>query len=110
MRKIMDSRAGDGDLELIVNEGGGSGALDLTPEPCYQSGSSRDSRFDGRFFTAVKTTRIYCRPICPAGGPKFQNCLYFRSAAAAQDAGFRPCLRCRPEVSPQFTFWNGTSI
>jgi AraC family transcriptional regulator of adaptative response / DNA-3-methyladenine glycosylase II len=97
------------DLIVMISQGQETGVLDLTPEACYQAGNSRDSRFDGRFFTAVKTTRIYCRPICPAGRPKFENCLYFRSAAAAQDAGFRPCLRCRPEVSPEFTFWNGTS-
>ncbi|HEY3738386.1 MAG TPA: AlkA N-terminal domain-containing protein [Bryobacteraceae bacterium] len=82
---------------------------ELTPEVCYRAGSSRDPRFDGRFFTAVKTTGIYCRPICPARPPKFENCRYFFSAAAAQEAGFRPCLRCRPEVSPEFAFWRGTS-
>ena len=82
---------------------------DFTPEACYRAGQSRDSRFDGRFFTAVKTTGIYCRPICPARTPKFENCRYFLSAAAAQEAGFRPCLRCRPEVSPEFAFWRGTS-
>ena len=67
------------------------------------------ARFDGRFFTAVKSTGIYCRPICPARTPKFENCVYFLSAAAAQEAGFRPCLRCRPEISPEFAFWQGTS-
>ena len=82
---------------------------EFTPEACYRAGQSRDPRFDGRFFTAVKTTGIYCRPICPARTPKFENCRYFLSAAAAQDAGFRPCLRCRPEVSPEFAFWRGTS-
>ena len=82
---------------------------DFTPEACYRAGQSRDPRFDGRFFTAVKTTGIYCRPICPARTPKFENCRYFLSAAAAQEAGFRPCLRCRPEVSPEFAFWRGTS-
>ena len=82
---------------------------EFTPEVCHRAGQSRDPRFDGRFFTAVKTTGIYCRPICPARTPKFENCRYFLSAAAAQDAGFRPCLRCRPEVSPEFAFWRGTS-
>jgi AraC family transcriptional regulator of adaptative response / DNA-3-methyladenine glycosylase II len=89
------------DLNLMDEE--------FTPEVCYRAGKSRDPRFDGRFFTGVKTTRIYCRPICPARTPKFENCTYFLSAAAAQEAGFRPCLRCRPEVSPEFAFWRGTS-
>lgn len=82
---------------------------DFTREACYRAGQSRDPRFDGRFFTGVTSTGIYCRPICPARTPKFENCRYFLSAAAAQDAGFRPCLRCRPEVSPEFAFWRGTS-
>ncbi len=62
---------------------------------------SRDARFDGLFFVAVKTTGIYCRPICPAPTPKVQNVCFFASAAAATAAGFRPCLRCRPELAPQ---------
>src|SRR5882724_10796367 len=82
---------------------------EFTREACYRAGKSRDPRFDGRFFTGVKSTGIYCRPICPARTPKFENCTYFLSAAAAQQAGFRPCLRCRPEVSPEFAFWRGTS-
>src|SRR5258706_13352126 len=67
---------------------------------------SRDARFDGRFFIAVTTTGIYCRPVCPAPSPKEENVRYYPSAAAAADAGFRPCLRCRAEASP---VWNGTS-
>ena len=67
---------------------------------------SRDARFDGRFFIAVTTTGIYCRPVCPAPSPKEENVRYYPSAAAAAEAGFRPCLRCRPETSP---VWNGTS-
>jgi AraC family transcriptional regulator of adaptative response / DNA-3-methyladenine glycosylase II len=70
---------------------------------------SRDPRFDGRFFIAVKTTGIYCRPVCPARPPKEKNVLYFSSAAAAAEAGFRPCLRCRPETSPGTPAWAGTS-
>src|SRR6202043_768772 len=57
----------------------------------------------------VRTTGIYCRPICPAPPPKQVNVGFYASAAAAQEAGFRPCLRCRPEVSPEFAFWRGTS-
>src|SRR5207248_2702177 len=70
---------------------------------------SRDPRFDGRFFIGVTSTGIYCRPICPVKGPKESNVIYFASAAAAAEAGFRPCLRCRPEASPGTPAWTGTS-
>ena len=70
---------------------------------------ARDARYDGRFFTCVKTTGIYCRPICPARPPKLENCTFVPTAAAAQEAGFRPCLRCRPESSPDLDAWRGTS-
>lgn len=72
----------------------------LDAETCYRALQARDPRFDGRFFTAVRTTQIFCRPVCPARTPKFENCRFFSSAAAAHAAGFRPCLRCRPELSP----------
>jgi AraC family transcriptional regulator of adaptative response / DNA-3-methyladenine glycosylase II len=70
---------------------------------------ARDPRFDGRFFIGVVTTGIYCRPICPAPAPKEKNVRYFPSAAAAAEAGFRPCLRCRPEASPGTPAWLGAS-
>ncbi|MDJ0701409.1 MAG: DNA-3-methyladenine glycosylase 2 family protein [Woeseiaceae bacterium] len=70
---------------------------------------SRDARFDGRFFVGVKTTGIYCRPICPATPPKSENVEFFPTAAAASEAGFRPCLRCRPECAPGTPAWAGTS-
>lgn len=70
---------------------------------------ARDPRFDGRFFIGVTSTGIYCRPICPAPQPKEVNVRYFASAAAAAEAGFRPCLRCRPEASPGTPAWLGTS-
>src|SRR5438477_10989937 len=76
---------------------------------CYRALSARDARFDGRLFVGVKTTGIYCRPICPARTPKRENCRFFPSAAAAQTSGFRPCLRCRPEISPDAAAWRGTS-
>ena len=76
---------------------------------CYRALESRDARFDGLIFVGVSSTGIYCRPICPARTPKFQNCTFFGSAAAAQDAGFRPCLRCRPEIAPDLASWRGTS-
>ena len=83
--------------------------MDMDRTACYRAISTRDARFDGRLFVGVKTTGVYCRPICPARTPKFENVVFFASAAAAQEAGFRPCLRCRPEVSPELAFWRGTS-
>jgi len=76
-------------------------------DPFYQAVLARDSRFDGRFFVAVKTTGVYCRPICPAR-PKRENVEFFKTAAAAEKAGYRPCLRCRPESAPGSPAWNGT--
>ncbi len=70
---------------------------------------SRDPRYDGRFFIAVLTTGIYCRPVCPATPPKRENTRFYPSAAAAGEAGFRPCLRCRPETAPGTPAWQGTS-
>lgn len=77
-------------------------------EACYRALRTRDARFDGRFFTGVRSTGVYCRPVCPARTPKLDNCVFLPSAAAAQRAGFRPCLRCRPEVSPDLVLWRGT--
>jgi methylphosphotriester-DNA--protein-cysteine methyltransferase len=81
----------------------------LDRETCYRAFQSHDARFDGRVFVGVTSTGIYCRPICPARTPKFENCRFFASAAAAQEAGFRPCLRCRPEIAPELAFWRGSS-
>ncbi len=82
-------------------------ALSSLPDPriCEQARLSRDARFDGLFFTAVKSTGIYCRPVCPAPAPKPSNIVYYGNAAAAEAAGFRPCLRCRPELSPGDGAW-----
>jgi AraC family transcriptional regulator of adaptative response / DNA-3-methyladenine glycosylase II len=79
---------------------GYSGAMLLNSDACFRAVRARDRRFDGRFFTAVATTGIYCRPICPVRAPKRENMRFFSSAAAAEGAGFRPCLRCRPEGAP----------
>jgi AraC family transcriptional regulator of adaptative response / DNA-3-methyladenine glycosylase II len=76
---------------------------------CYAALRSRDARFDGRFFTGVKTTGIYCRPICPARTPLRKNVRFFACAAAAEEAGFRPCRRCRPELAPGSPAWLGVS-
>jgi AraC family transcriptional regulator of adaptative response / DNA-3-methyladenine glycosylase II len=83
--------------------------MDLDPDACYRAISTRDARFDGRLFIGVRTTGIYCRPICPARTPRRENLVFFPSAAAAQEAGFRPCLRCRPEAAPDLGVWRGTS-
>ena len=72
----------------------------LDPDSCYRAVVARDTRFDGHFFTAVTTTGIYCRPICSARTPRRSSCDFYRTAAAAEHAGFRPCLRCRPELAP----------
>ena len=78
-------------------------------EICYRALQTRDGRFDGLLFVGVSSTGIYCRPVCPARTPQFQHCRFFASAAAAQDSGFRPCLRCRPETAPDLASWRGTS-
>jgi AraC family transcriptional regulator of adaptative response / DNA-3-methyladenine glycosylase II len=80
----------------------------LDPDVCYRAVASRDSRFDGHFFTCVKTTHIYCRPICTARTPRRTSCDFHRTAAAAESAGFRPCLRCRPELAPGRVDFNVT--
>src|ERR1700761_7288637 len=78
-------------------------------EICYRALQSRDARFDGLIFVGVTSTGVYCRPVCPARTPGLANCRFFASAAAAQEAGFRPCLRCRPESAPDLASWRGTS-
>jgi len=83
--------------------------MELDRTPCYRALRTRDARFDGRFFTAVRTTGIYCRPVCPARTPRRANCVFFACAAAAEAAGFRACRRCRPEVAPGTPAWLGTA-
>jgi AraC family transcriptional regulator of adaptative response / DNA-3-methyladenine glycosylase II len=77
--------------------------MKLDSEHCYRALLSRDSRFDGRLFVGVSSTGIYCRPVCSARTPKRENCMFFTNAAAAESAGFRPCLRCRPELAPGYS-------
>jgi AraC family transcriptional regulator of adaptative response / DNA-3-methyladenine glycosylase II len=74
--------------------------MNLDAESCYRALAARDARFDGVFFVGVTTTGIYCRPVCPARTARRDRCRFFPSAAAAEQAGFRPCLRCRPELAP----------
>jgi AraC family transcriptional regulator, regulatory protein of adaptative response / methylated-DNA-[protein]-cysteine methyltransferase len=83
------------------------GTLDWTR--CDRARIARDRRFDGRFFTGVLTTRIYCRPVCPVKPARSRNVVFFPTAAAAERAGFRPCLRCRPEAAPGTPAWRGAA-
>lgn len=77
-------------------------------DTCNAARLRRDAAFDGLFFTAVKTTGIYCRPVCPVRQPLTRNVTYYPSSAAAELAGYRPCLRCRPEAAPFCPAWKGT--
>src|ERR1700737_656021 len=83
-----------------------SAMLDINE--CEQARVRRDPRFDGMFFCGVRTTRIYCRPVCPVKPAKGANVTVYPSAAGAELAGFRPCLRCRPEAAPFSPAWMGT--
>lgn len=79
----------------------------LDEAACYRAMQSHDARFDGMFFTAVTSTGIYCRPVCRVRAPRRENCRFFHHAAQAEAAGFRPCLRCRPELAPRLRMWSG---
>ncbi len=83
--------------------------LALDPRSCYQAMLARDTRFDGRFFVGVASTRVYCRPVCTVRTPRRENCSFYPSAPAAEAAGYRPCLRCRPELAPGFASVDATS-
>jgi AraC family transcriptional regulator of adaptative response / DNA-3-methyladenine glycosylase II len=75
---------------------------------CDRARLARDPAYDGRFFTGVRTTGVYCRPVCPVRPARSANVRFFASAAAAEAAGFRPCLRCRPETAPSSPAWRGS--
>jgi len=81
-------------------------AANLQPDACYLALKARDARFDGSFFTGVTSTGIYCRPVCRVRTPKRENCRFFGHAAQAEREGFRPCLRCRPELAPRSVAWS----
>jgi AraC family transcriptional regulator, regulatory protein of adaptative response / methylated-DNA-[protein]-cysteine methyltransferase len=80
----------------------------LDAKECERARIARDRRYDGRFFIGVRTTKIYCRPVCPVRPAKAGNVSFYPSAAAAEAAGFRPCLRCRPEAAPFSPAWKGS--
>jgi AraC family transcriptional regulator, regulatory protein of adaptative response / DNA-3-methyladenine glycosylase II len=90
----------DMDSATFFSNSSHSGHTALDRGSCYRALAAKDTRFDGVFFTGVKTTGIYCRPVCTAKTPHESSCLFFSTAAAAESAGFRPCLRCRPELAP----------
>jgi AraC family transcriptional regulator of adaptative response / DNA-3-methyladenine glycosylase II len=83
-------------------------ALILDHDECERARVRRDRRYDGRFFSGVRTTRIYCRPVCPVRPALGRNVAFYVTAAAAEAAGFRPCLRCRPETAPFSPAWQGS--
>lgn len=80
----------------------------LDVDECERARVSRDRRYDGRFFSGVRTTKIYCRPVCPVRPAQASNVTFYPSAAAAESCGYRPCLRCRPEAAPFSPAWKGT--
>ena len=94
------------DNQFVPDESG-SGNSTLTKSMLAKARLSRDPRFDGRFFVAVKTTGIFCRPICPARLPKEENVTYFQHATQAMAQGYRPCFRCRPDSAPRSAAWKG---
>ncbi|MBC7444798.1 MAG: methylphosphotriester-DNA--protein-cysteine methyltransferase family protein, partial [Polaromonas sp.] len=77
----------------------------LSDDDCFLALQAKDARFDGRFFTGVTSTGVYCRPVCSVRTPLRKNCRFFGHAAQAENAGFRPCLRCRPELAPHSVAW-----
>ena len=80
----------------------------LDTDACYAAFAHKDSRWDGRFVMGVRSTGIYCRPVCRVRLPRRENCLFFHHPAQAEAAGFRPCLRCRPELAPSQRWWSVT--
>src|SRR5258705_4397753 len=88
----------------VVDDG-----IALDRRRCDRARVARDPRFDGWFFTGVLTTRIYCRPVCPVKPARSRNVVFYPTAAAAERAGFRPCLRCRPEAAPGTPAWRGAA-
>ncbi len=91
---------------MRIIQGMEANTVPASPDACYLALKARDARFDGSFFTGVTSTGIYCRPVCKVKTPKRENCRFFGHAAQAEQAGFRPCLRCRPELAPHSVVWS----
>ena len=103
MRKFGGMCSPDTTSENGESPAGAAGIIrpmTLDPDSCYRALRTHDPRFDGRFFVGVSSTRIYCRPVCTVRMPRREHCHFFASAAAAEVEGYRPCLRCRPELAP----------
>jgi len=86
------------------------GGMDLDPDTAWKALAAHDARFDGRFFVGVTSTRIYCRPVCRVRTPRRENCRFYANAASAEQAGFRPCLRCRPELAPGLSLMDSSHV
>src|SRR3954463_2237309 len=84
--------------------------MDLDPDTAWNALAAHDARFDGRLFVGVTSTRIYCRPVCRVRTPKRENCRFFANAATAEQAVFRPCLRCRPELAPGLSLMDSSQV
>src|SRR5215475_10985978 len=112
LRQILESRGKNESPKMSTRSGRFDyhrfKSMNLDWRICSRARLSRDARFDGKFYIGVITSGVYCRPICPARTAKEANVRYYPTAAAAAEAGFRPCLRCRPECSPGTPAWAGT--
>src|SRR3954469_25065088 len=84
--------------------------MDRDPDTAWKSLAAHDARFDGRFFVGVTSTRIYCRPVCRVRTPRKENCRFYPNAALAEQSGFRPCLRCRPELAPGLSLMDSSQV
>ena len=84
--------------------------MELDPDTAWKALAEHDARFDGRFFVGVTSTRIYCRPVCRVRTPRRENCRFYANAATAEQAGFRPCLRCRPELAPGLSLMDSSQV
>src|ERR1700710_1499380 len=86
------------------------GGMEVDPDMAWKALAAHDARFDGRFFVGVTSTRIYCRPVCRVRTPRRENCRFYVNAASAEQAGFRPCLRCRPELAPGLSLVDSSQV
>ena len=109
MKKNSSSNALSKSHSLSLSLLPAEGLFGLSHQQCYDAFLSHDTRFDGRLFVAVRTTKIYCRPVCRVKPPKAENCTFFAHMAQAELYGYRPCLRCRPELSPGYSETQATS-
>jgi AraC family transcriptional regulator, regulatory protein of adaptative response / DNA-3-methyladenine glycosylase II len=93
-----------------VRPGAYDDGMELDPDTAWKALATHDARFDGRFFVGVTSTHIYCRPVCRVRTPRRENCRFYANAATAEQAGFRPCLRCRPELAPGLSLMDSSHV